>query len=213
MPQFRVLESSGGITVDALVTVDANSHQFTPAEQAQVCELDNPRSVSGSKLRRCVRNALTDLCDNVGQEISSVEFNATLEREARQRRIEQFAVEQARKETKAEFEEQIAALNAKAEEATAAHLRDLENAVESSKLIGAASRDDEVTKLSETVLALQKELRQIKADNEFQQAADEARRVARNQARKAQRATQAAEQAKAERAHQAAARRITSKRK
>ena len=202
MPQFRVLESSGGITVDALVTVDANSHQFSPAEQAQVCELDNPRSVSGSKLRRCVRNALTDLCDNVGQEISSVEFNATLEREASQRRIEQFAVEQARKETKAALADQIAEEKALAEQAIAA-----------AKAEGAASRDDEVTKLSETVLALQKELRQIKADAEFQQAADEARRVARNQARKAQRATKAAEQAKAERAHQAAGRRITSKRK
>lgn len=202
MPQFRVLESSGGITVDALVTVDANSHQFSPAEQAQVCELDNPRSVSGSELRRCVRNALTDLCDNVGQEISSVEFNATLEREASQRRIEQFAVEQARKETKAALADQIAEEKALAEQAIAA-----------AKAEGAASRDDEVTKLSETVLALQKELRQIKADAEFQQAADEARRVARNQARKAQRATKAAEQAKAERAHQAAGRRITSKRK
>ena len=202
MPQFRVIESSGAITVDALVTVDANSHQFSPAEQAQVCELDNPRSVSGSKLRRCVRNALTDLCDNVGQEISSVEFNATLEREASQRRIEQFAVEQARKETKAALADQIAEEKALAEQAIAA-----------AKAEGAASRDDEVTKLSETVLALQKELRQIKADAEFQQAADEARRVARNQARKAQRATKAAEQAKAERAHQAAGRRITSKRK
>ena len=202
MPQFRVIESSGAITVDALVTVDANSQQFSPAEQAQVCELDNPRSVSGSKLRRCVRNALTDLCDNVGQEISSVEFNATLEREASQRRIEQFAVEQARKETKAALADQIAEEKALAEQAIAA-----------AKAEGAASRDDEVTKLSETVLALQKELRQIKADAEFQQAADEARRVARNQARKAQRATKAAEQAKAERAHQAAGRRITSKRK
>lgn len=185
MPQFRVLESSGGITVDALVTVDANSHQFSPAEQAQVCELDNPRSVSGSKLRCCVRNALTDLCDNVGQEISSVEFNATLEQEASQRRIEQFAVEQARKETKAALADQIAEEKALAEQAIAA-----------AKIEGAASRDDEVTKLSETVLALQKELRQIKADAEFQQAADEARRVAQNQARRA-RCAKAAAAAKA----------------
>ena len=213
MPQFRVLESSGGITVDALVTVDANSHQFTPAEQAQVSELDNPRSVSGSKLRRCVRATLTNLCEEIDDEISSVEFCRIQDEQANQRRAEGHAAEVARNETKAEFEEQIAALNAKAEEATAAHLRDMENAVEYSKLAGAASRDDEVTKLSQTVLALQRELRQLKADAEFQQAADEARRVARNQARKAQRATKAAEQAKAERAHQAAGRRITSKRK
>jgi len=203
MPQFRVLESSGGITVDALVTVDANSHQFSPAEQAHVSELHDPRSDAGSSLRRVVRSTLTDLCEYVNDEISRVEFSVTQDRQSRQHRSELRAAEVARNETKAALEEQIEANKAAAEQAIAA-----------AKAEGAASRDDEVTKLSETVLALQKELRQLKADAEFQQAADEARRVARNQARQKKRADRAAEQAKLERAHQAAARRIaTNKRK
>ena len=202
MPQFRVLESSGAITVDALVTVDANSHQFTPAEQAHISQLHDPHSTAGSAVRDTVRECLIALCDNIDEEISHVDFTTTQSLEDTQKIRVRLAADDARNETKAALEEQIEANKAAAEQAIAA-----------AKAEGAASRDDEVTKLSQTVLALQKELRQLKADNEPQQAADEARRVARNQARQNQRAVKAAEQAKAERTHQAAARRITSKRK
>jgi len=181
MPQFRVLESSGGITVDALVTVDANSHQFSPAEQAHISQLHDPRSTAGSAARDTVRECLIALCDNIDEEISHVDFTTTQSLEDTQKIRVRLAADDARNETKAALEEQIEANKAAAEQAIA-----------TAKAEGAASRDDEVTKLSQTVLALQKELRQIKADNEFQQAADEARRVAQNQARRARRAKAAA---------------------
>lgn len=192
MPQFRVLESSGGITVDALVTVDANSHQFTPAEQAHVSQLHDPRSTAGSNARGEARRLLVHLCDNIANTISDTEASASNMR--RHRQIEEIrqAASEAADIARTEMEKQIAAANTRAEEVAAANLRDLENAVAASKLVGAASRDDEVTKLSNTVLALEKELRQLKADAEFQQAADEARRVAQNQARRARRAKAAA---------------------
>lgn len=188
MPQFRVLESSGGITVDALVTVDANSHRFTPRLQPFVAEIADPLSQSGKSVRSTARDWLETICGEVHQTLLDVASDDENKRTEQRGEDRNRWFSDGKIEGKAEADEALAAAAQQLVACNAEH----DKIVAAAKAEGAASRDDEVTKLSETVLALQKELRQIKADAEFQQAADEARRVAQNQARKARRAKAAA---------------------
>ena len=81
MRQFRVLESTDGVTIDATISVDANSPAFTGTELAEIYLIDDPRSSCGIRARQAARERMITMCEDIVVAVSCAEQAALQSRE------------------------------------------------------------------------------------------------------------------------------------